>query len=135
MRSRTKFAWIETLLSDIIARYFCVDEHGRSLFFSDIALEMNLRRKTELLITLLNRDFPTILTAHPRLKDQLEALRSFRNRLAHSHIDTSKPALSATTRDEVTFIYYRTGKTQRQAVTREDAQQQAKETADGLRAA
>ena len=123
----TGAAWIETLLSDVIANYFCADEQRRSLFFSDIALEISLRRKTELLMTLLKKDFPTMLTKHPRLKHQLEALRLFRNRLAHSHTDTSKPALSAATPDEVTFIYYRNGKMQRQKVTRADAQQRARE--------
>jgi hypothetical protein len=73
-----------------------------------------------------------MLRKYPQLETQLEAFRSFRNLLAHSHIDTSKRALSTTTRDEVTFICYRNGKVKRQKVTRADAQQRAKE-ANGLR--
>ena len=88
---------------------------------------MSLYRKTDLLMTLLKQEFPKMLTTYPLLKHQLDALRSFRNRLAHSHIDTSKPALRKTKRDEVAFIYYRRGRTHRQKVTRADAQQRAEE--------
>jgi hypothetical protein len=123
----TGAAWIEMLLSDIIATYFCTNEQRRPLFFSEIAVELSLYRKTELLIKLLKQEFPTIVTSHPRLKTQLDGLRTFRNLLAHSHIDTSRSALSTRTQNEVTFIYYRNGKTERQKVTRADAQQRAKE--------
>lgn len=88
---------------------------------------MRLSRKTELLIKLLKLEYPEMLTRYPRLKKQLQVFRSFRIRLAHSHIDTSRYALSTTTQDEVTFIYYRDGKTNSQKVTRSDAQKRADE--------
>ena len=128
----TGATWIEILLSDILATYFCTSEQRRLLFFSVVAVEMSLYRKTELLVKLLRFEYPEMLMKYPRLESQLQVFRSFRNLVAHSHIDTSKPALGTTTQDEVTFIYYRNGKVKHRKVTRKDAQQRAKE-ANSLR--
>ena len=120
-------AWIDMLLCEIITSYFCTSQNRRKLFFSEVGVDINLYRKTELLLKILKHEFPAILVAYPSLQEQLNAFRKFRNRLAHSHIDTSKLALRAKTTDEVTFIFYEDGKTKHQRVTRADAQLRAKE--------
>jgi hypothetical protein len=122
----TGTAWVETLLSDVLARYFCMSERRRLLFFSDVASKMDLRHKSELLMTLLRQDFPGLIAEHPQLERLLKSVRSFRNRVAHAHIDTSKSALH-TRGDHVTFIFYRKGRTHRQKVSRAGAQQRAEE--------
>jgi hypothetical protein len=120
-------AWIDMLLCEIITSYFCTNQNRRALFFSEIGVDINLYRKTELRLKILKREFPVILVSYPRLQEQLNAFRKFRNLLAHSHIDTSKLALGAKSTDEVTFIFYENGKTKRQRVTRADAQSRAKQ--------
>jgi hypothetical protein len=120
-------AWIETLLGDILATYFCRDSERRGLFFSEVANDMRLSSKATLLDKILQREFPQLLKAYPRLKKRLDSLRGFRNRLAHAHIDTSEHALATRKSDEVTFIFYEDGQMKRQQVTRDEAQRRANE--------
>jgi len=120
-------AWIDTLLGDILAAYFCADPNRRGLFFSEVANDMRLSTKATLLDKILQHDFPHLLAAHPRLKKRLDSLRAFRNRLAHAHIDTSERALAAKRTDKVTFIFYEDGQMKHQHVTRADAQRRASE--------
>src|SRR5882724_11192124 len=120
-------AWIETLVADILASYFCPDAKRRGLFFSDVANDMRLSTKAVLLDKVLQHEFPQLRSAYPRLSKRLDALRIFRNRLDHSHIDTSEAALAAKKADEVTFIFYEDGKAKHQRVTRTDAKRRAEE--------
>jgi len=122
-----KSAWIETLLGDILATYFCSDVNRRGLFFSEVANDMRLSAKAALPDKILQHNFPQLRETHPRLKKRLDSLRTFRNRLAHSHIDTSEHALASKQSDEVTFIFYEDGKMKHQCVTRADAQHRAAE--------
>jgi hypothetical protein len=39
-------AWIETLLNDILAGYFCPDDKRQGLFFSEVVNDMRLNSKT-----------------------------------------------------------------------------------------
>src|SRR5438067_9117812 len=71
-------AWIETLLGDILATYFCRDSERRGLFFSEVANDMRLSSKATLLDKILQREFPQLLKAYPRLKKRLDSLRGFR---------------------------------------------------------
>jgi hypothetical protein len=120
-------SWIETLLADIIAEYFCRDAKRRRLFFSEVATEMRLSAKAALLDKILEHHFHEIHSGHPGLKKRLDAFRQFRNRLAHSHIDTSEAVLAAKKSDEVMFIFYDQGQTKRQNVTRAEAQRRAQD--------
>ena len=120
--------WIEPLLSEIITSYFCKRKRRNRLFFFEIAGEMTLERKGQLLVKVLKHEFPAMLRNYPLIEQQLGHLRSFRNLLAHAHIDTSRVALQKRTdRDDVTFVRYRKGKTERYRVTRRDAQRRAKD--------
>jgi len=58
----TNATWIEILLSDILASYFCTSEKRRALFFSEVIVEMRLYQKTELLMKLLRSEYPEMLT-------------------------------------------------------------------------
>jgi hypothetical protein len=120
-------AWIETLIGDILAAYFCGDSERRGLFFSEVANDMRLSSKATLLDKILEREFPQLRKTYPRLKQRLDSLRAFRNRLAHAHIDTSEAALAAGKSDEVTFIFYEDGQMKRQQVTRAGARRRADE--------
>src|SRR6266700_574119 len=53
-----KNAWIETLLGDILASYFCSDVNRRVLFFSEVANDMRSSTKAALLDKILQHSFP-----------------------------------------------------------------------------
>jgi hypothetical protein len=123
-------AWIESILSEMLTQQYCTDPKRRSLFFSEFmdSGDITFSRKTELLITVLERFHPKVLAAYPKLKDRLDKFRRFRNRLAHSHPDTSLDRLSDGKTDEVVFVFYEDGQTKFQTVTFTEAKQRADET-------
>jgi hypothetical protein len=41
--------WIDMVLCEIITSYFCTNQNRRTLFFSDVGVDISLYRKTELL--------------------------------------------------------------------------------------
>jgi len=120
-------AWIDIVLAEILAQYFCQNEKRQALFFSEIANDLRFAAKSAVLEKILQREYPKVLASYPRLRQRLDKLRMFRNRLAHAHIDTSEATLNTKTPDEVTFIFYDDGKVKRQRVTRADASRRAKE--------
>jgi len=119
--------WVEPLLSDIIAGYFCGSSPRRSLFFSEVAHRMPFERKSRLICLFLKHEFPNLHANYPNLERQLDELRGFRNVLAHAHIDTSEAALSIEVRDEVTFVTYKDGERRLLRVTCDDAATRADE--------
>src|SRR5438477_8293063 len=80
-------AWVEVLLTDVIANYFCPDKRRRMFFFSELANTMRFSAKTALLEKILKFDFPALQVAHRNLRKDLDSLGEFRNMLAHRHID------------------------------------------------
>lgn len=119
--------WIEMLISDILALYFCPQLNRRSLFFSEIAYGMRFISKVELLQKVISRDFPNFEESYPGLVDRLDTFRVFRNLLAHGHIDTSPEALASRKPDEVTLVLYKAGEPKRRRVTVHEATKQADE--------
>ena len=118
-------AWLEVLLTDILAQYFCSDRRRRMFFFSEVANSMSFRSKAGLLDKIISYEFPEFHGAYPKLKKRLDEFRQFRNMLAHDHIDTSDAELSAKPSGEVTFLQYKRGQLKRVRITEEDAQQRA----------
>ena len=104
--SRT--VWLDMLVSDIIASYFCQRERRRDLFFSEIVNggDITFSKKIDLLIAILRFDFPDLLKQSPKLKDDLDNIRRLRNRMAHSH--------------QFTIIFYEGGQTKEQVITPDD---------------
>ena len=123
-------AWIETILSEMLTQQFCPDPNRRALFFSELmdSGDITFSRKTELLTTVLDRFHPQLLGAHPKLKERLDKFRRFRNRLAHSHPDTSEARLNDGKSDEVVFVFYEVGQTKYQTVTLTEAEQRIAES-------
>src|SRR5437870_2868143 len=120
-------AWLEVLLTDVIANYFCDDKDRRVFFFSEVANRMRFAAKTALLEKILRFKFPEFHQAHPKLREKLDSLGEFRNMLAHSHIDTTGEAVAARKRTEVSFIKYKLGRMTRVPVTSTEAQRRAEE--------
>ncbi len=120
-------AWVEVLLTDVIANYFCPDKRRRMFFFSEVGNGMRFSAKTALLEKILKFAFPALHKAHPDLRKKLDSLGEFRNMLAHSHIDTRAEAIAAKKRHEVSFIRYRLGELKTVTVTSEQAKARAQE--------
>jgi len=118
-------AWLDVLLTDILSHYFCSEKHRRLLFFTEVAGPTTFRAKTLLLEKILRHEFPDILSQHPKLRERLDALREFRNVLAHNHLDTSAQSLVKLKPDEVVFVKYKLGKTSQVRISASEAQQRA----------
>ena len=123
----TGTAWLEVLLTDVIANYFCADKKRRMFFFSEVANRMRFSAKTALLEKILRFEFPALYKRHPDLCKKLDSIGEFRNMLAHSHIDTTAEAIAARKENEVSFIKYKLGEMTRVAVTSAEARRRAKE--------
>jgi hypothetical protein len=120
-------AWLEVLLADVIANYFCPDRRRRMFFFSEVANGMRFSGKTALLEKILKFDFPEVHKAHPDLRKKLDSIGEFRNMLAHSHLDTRPETIAAKKRHEVSFIKYRVGELKTVFVTAEQAKSRAQD--------
>jgi hypothetical protein len=119
--------WIEVILSDILGRYFCASEKRRNLFFSEIGNKMTFSRKVALFEQIILGEFSDFEKTCPDFKRRLDAFLEFRNVLAHSHIDTSRPTLAKRKPNEVTFIIYKRGKVVGRRVTAAEGERRAKD--------
>jgi hypothetical protein len=111
--------WVEVILCDIIARHFCPDEDRYSLFYSLIMNDPGLTfsTKSRVFKNTLEHCYPHLLDAHPHVIRQLEKMRRYRNRLAHSLVDTSEPVLSKGYKDRIQLIYYEKGRMKQEVIT------------------
>ncbi len=125
----TGTAWVEVLLTDVIANLFCADKSRRMFFFSEVANTMRFSAKPALLEKILRFKFPALHKAHPELRKKLDSLAEFRKMLAHSHIDTSAEAVAARKQQEVSFIKYKLGEIIRVPVTSVEAKRRAQHCA------
>lgn len=89
---------IEGLVESAIASHYCPDEKKHLSF---IALlfgrgEVPFSKKIEILESLIKIDYPEVSKDYPQLINQLNALRRFRNKLAHHELITDEDKLEAT---------------------------------------
>lgn len=61
--------------------------------------------------------YADLLSIHTKLIDELQKIRNFRNRLAHSMLDTSKEFLTNGHTDRIQLIFYKDGQTKKQIIT------------------
>jgi len=113
----------EAAISDIIARHFCPDDEEHMLFFSVVMSDPDLKfsTKIQMLEQLLRLRYSDILTQQTDLIDDLDRVRLWRNRLAHSHLDTSGKFLSKGHKDRIQLIFYEKGRRKQQVITLEQS--------------
>ena len=111
--------WIDTILTDALAAYFCLDEERRRLLQSDVltGLDTTFSGRIRILKTLLTLRLKEWAADHEDLVPKLDKIRKFRNRLAHSLIDSSEKFLSQGHKDRVQFVFYEEGQQKYQLVT------------------
>jgi hypothetical protein len=111
--------WIETLVTDIIVRHFTSDERQYSILNSLIfnRAEVTFNMKIEVLQKLFKFCYKDLLKKYSGLFPRLHKIRRRRNRLAHSHLDTSEEFLSKGFKDRIQLIFYENGRTKQEVIT------------------
>jgi hypothetical protein len=125
----------ELVITDIIARHFCPDEDRYMLFFSVVMTNPDLKfsTKEDMLREILKLRYRDILDAHGDLIDQVGKVRRWRNRLAHSHLDTSERFLSKGHKDRIQLIYYEAGRVKQQVISVDDSKAKLAEVSACIR--
>jgi hypothetical protein len=124
---------IEELVKDIISYHFCSDEEKRKQF---ISLILNGRDYTfsfgiEILEKLLDISYHDLIKRFPKLIDDLNKIRKFRNWLAHSALDTSDQFLSKNHTDKIRLISYdEIGQTNYRDISRDEIDERLEDCLD-----
>lgn len=111
--------WLEVLATDILASFFCTDKQRRALLSSDVLTgrDATFSGRLEVLEKIVKTWFPEVAASHASLFDQLGKIRRFRNRLAHSHVDTTEAFLSKGYTDRIRLVFHENGQEKSQVVT------------------
>ena len=116
-------AVLDAQIAEIISHYFCNVEHRRALFMSDIATAQffSLRMKEAVLKKIVKLECGFYLERNPGLFKEFEAIRNFRNDLAHAIIDVSEEALIRGPTESIGFVSFKDGKEHTRRVTPAEA--------------
>ena len=112
MRGRflNSVAVIERDIALILTEYFCTaGEDKRELFFSKVAEKLSLQKKKEILLEIVQNDYPRYWEENADFLKSLQIIQNFRNKLAHSVLDVSDEALSRPLEEGVGFIQWNKG--------------------------
>lgn len=126
--------WVDHLLSDMLAHYFCEEKEKRALLFSEVITGVDFRFSTRisLLFSILEIRHPELSKKYGVLQDRLDKLRRFRNRLAHSHLKATAEEIKNVHKGAVTFCFYEDGETKEQVVSRDELKKRLAESSDLL---
>lgn len=113
---------IDRLVADIISQHFCPNEEKRNLFFSLITngTTITFSASINMLKTLLKVCYPDLDDKHSELIRELEKIRDFRNRIAHSMLDTSDEYLEKGYTDRIRLVFHRDGEQKHQIITKDE---------------
>ena len=111
------------LIEDILATYFCPEEERRRMLRWLVfgLAEVTFSDKISALAKLLQRAYPEVNAAHPKLEHQLTTIRKFRNRMAHAMVDTSDEFLRHGYTDRVQLTYEEGGQRKQMGTAHPDA--------------
>lgn len=111
--------WIDLIVTDLVARYFVEDRAKRSLFFSDVISgpDSSFSGRIAILKKAVLRSYQDFLDQQPRIFDQLDKIRRFRNRLAHSSVNYRKGGPTVDGGHRVVLEFHEDGEQKSQIVT------------------
>ena len=120
---------VEMLCSDIIAQHFCPEVEKRYMFFSLVLSggSLSFSSKTRIFRSIMKMCYPDLLEKFPELKVSLEKIRKFRNRIAHSMLDSSEEFLDRGYEDRIRVEFYKEGKMRKQVISKSDARKRLAE--------
>ena len=121
--------WIDVFVTDMLASFFCADKERRALLSSDVLAgrDASFSGRLEVLESIARKWFPEFLSSHGRLFEQLDKIRRFRNRLAHSRLDTTEAILAKGYTDRIQLIFNENGAEKTQVVTVTEFEERLKE--------
>jgi hypothetical protein len=115
---------IEELVKDIISYHFCSDEDKRKEFISIVlngSRDYTFASGIEMLKKILNIHYSDVVTRYPKVIDDLDKIRRFRNLLVHSVLDTSDEFVTKNYDDRIRLLVYDDrGKTNPRDITRDE---------------
>jgi len=108
---------IEWLIADILTAHFTSfkDKHNQ-LFSYVIQPEIWLKKKIELFNKILDKYYPEVLKKYPDLIRNLNAIKKFRNMIAHANLDTSEDFFKKNYTDRIQYSYYQDGELKKQMI-------------------
>lgn len=111
--------YIEMILSDTLAYYFCNDEEKKNLCFSIVFnnIELTFSAKIKILDTIFKINEPELKAKFPKLIDKLTNIRNCRNRIAHSLLDTTPEFIEKKYEDRIQLHFYGEGKKKQMVIT------------------
>jgi hypothetical protein len=111
--------WIDLLTTDILATFFCPNDERRSLLSSDVLTgrDATFSGRLETLEKIVKRWFPAFLASHAGLFNRLGKIRRLRNRLAHSHLDSSNEFMAKNYTDRIQLVFHEDGVEKTQVIT------------------
>lgn len=111
--------WLDVVVTDILASFFCADTERRALLSSDVLTgrDATFSGRVDVLEKIAKKWFPEFVANHINLFDGLDKIRRFRNRLAHSHLDTSEAFLAKGYTDRIQLVFHEDGTGKTQVVT------------------
>ena len=121
--------WLDVLVTDILASFFCADTERRALLSSDVLTgrDATFSGRVDVLRKIAEKWFPEFVANRSDLFDGLDKIRRFRNRLAHSHLDTSEAFLAKGYTDRIQLVFHEDGTRKTQVVTVAEFQERLKE--------
>ena len=127
---------IERLIDDIIAWHFCATEELRAQFFSTVlgGADLSFSAKINILETTLRLAYYEVYQKHKTLREELDKIRSFRNRLVHSMLDTSDEFMGKSQRDRIQLVFYEDGRKKQHIITVADIDKRLRSCTAALRA-
>lgn len=112
---------LENTLSESLGQYFFPNEPTKSAKFISLVLyETNLsfKAKIDLFLKILEQDYPNIKSKYPKIADDFEDFRKFRNIIAHSNIDKN-PKTVVKNPKIIRLDYYKNGKKDKVSYTQD----------------
>lgn len=121
--------WIDTILNQIISYYFCpTDPKKQGSMIGLILNEMSFNSKIRHFLKILE-SYPEMIIKYPKIETKLDNIRDFRNKIAHSKLDTSGEFLSKK-KNYIRLSYYKKGKMKYYEINNSIRKQKTKEIVD-----
>lgn len=117
---------IEWVIDDIISQHYCPEETRRRLYFSTVPPELTFLSKIKIFKTILDICYPDLLEKHPNLMKEIDEIRVFRNRIAHSMLEATDEFLKTGCNDRIWLEYCQRGEKKRLVVRRDDMKERLK---------
>ncbi len=124
--------WIDHILSELLAEYFCDNDKIRPLFFSEVigGADFRFSSRITLLGSIMKAYHPQLAPKQKSLCDRLDKVRRFRNRLAHSHVKADPEDIARAQDDKFTLVFYEDGMSKEYIASAEDFRVRIKEATD-----